>query len=214
MTATEESSGRQRPPTRVYPVRPMLPRDFIETHRRKRFATALSELVHEQGEVQPTVAEVIKRARTSRNTFYEVFTSKEACFWFACAWARERLLDAIATAAQVDGKDEDRARAVIGALLEAASGLPAPVELCLIHSAADSETREGVGDTATIEALARALSIGSGERSVDVASELLAAGILTVVALRLHRGELSEPTALGEELVNLVALREATSPPR
>jgi AcrR family transcriptional regulator len=201
---SEESSGRRRP-TPIYPVRPMLPRDFIESHRRERYATALSELVHEQGVVQLTVAEVIKRARTSRNTFYEIFTSKEACLEFSCGWARERLLAAIGTAAQANGEDEDRARAVIAALLEAASGLPAPVELCLIHSAADPEAPEGVGDTVTIEALARALSRGGDERSADVGSELLAGGILTVVALRLHRDELGDPAALAEELAGLTS---------
>jgi AcrR family transcriptional regulator len=207
--ATEEGSGRRRPSPRVYPMRPMLPRDFIETHRRERFAMALSELVHEQSEVELTVAHVIKRAGASRNTFYEVFTNKEACLEFSRGWARERLLTAIGTAAEADGEDEDRARAVIGALLEAATKLPAPVELCLIHSAADFEAREGVGDMATIEALARALSTVEDEQSIEVASELLAAGILTVVALRLHRGELNEPAALAEELADLVALQRA-----
>jgi AcrR family transcriptional regulator len=206
----EASSERRRSP-RVYPVRPMLPRAVVEAHRRERFAMALSELVQEQGEVALTVTEVIERAGAARNTFYEVFRSKEGCFEFACVWARERLLSAIGAATQA-GEGEERTRAVIRALLQTAAELPAPVELCLVHSAADSEAREGVGDVATVDALARALVPGRGEENPSARSQLLAAGIVALIAVRLRRDQLPALAELEEELVGLAQLQFGAEP--
>lgn len=201
----EPSSERRRSP-RIYPVRPMLPRTVVENHRRERFAIALSELVHEQGEVALTVTEVIGKAESARNTFYDTFRSKEGCFEYACVWARERLLSAIGTATQT-GEGEERTRAVIRALLKVAAELPGPVELCLVHSTADFAGREGVGDVATVDALARALVPGRGEEDPSVRSQLLAASIVASIAVRLRRDQLPALAELEEELVGLAQLQ-------
>jgi AcrR family transcriptional regulator len=205
----EASSERPRSP-RVYPVRPMLPRAVVESHRRERFAIALSDLVHEQGEVVLTVTEVIGKAESSRNTFYETFRSKEGCFEYACVWARERLLSAIGAAAQA-GEGEERMRAVIRALLKVAAELPAPVELCLVHSTADSDAREGVGDVATVDALARALVPGRDDGDPAIGSQLIAAGIVALIAVRLHRGQLTALAGLEEDLMGLAQLEFGAS---
>lgn len=196
--------GRRRSP-RAHRVRPILPRAVVESHRRERLAQALSGIVHEEGEVAVTVSRIVSRASSSRGTFYQLFRSKEACFEFACTWARERLLAAIGEAGRGADQDEKRRRGAIGAVLEVATELPGPIELCLLHSAADPEAREGVGDAASIRALARALA--PAEDNPDVRTQLVAAGILAVVALRLHQGELEKLRAMGADLARLASLQ-------
>ncbi|WP_442929979.1 TetR/AcrR family transcriptional regulator [Mycolicibacterium sp. BiH015] len=47
---------------------------------RQRLLDALEESIAEDGYPKTTVADIVRRARTSRRTFYEHFDSKEACF--------------------------------------------------------------------------------------------------------------------------------------
>ena len=47
---------------------------------RQRLLDALEEGIAEDGYPRTTVADIVRRARTSRRTFYEHFDSREACF--------------------------------------------------------------------------------------------------------------------------------------
>jgi AcrR family transcriptional regulator len=47
---------------------------------RQRLLDALEESIAEDGYPRTTVADIVRRARTSRRTFYEHFDSREACF--------------------------------------------------------------------------------------------------------------------------------------
>jgi AcrR family transcriptional regulator len=47
---------------------------------RQRLLDALAESIAEDGYPKTTVADIVRRARTSRRTFYEHFTSREDCF--------------------------------------------------------------------------------------------------------------------------------------
>lgn len=47
---------------------------------RQRLLDALEECIAEDGYPRTTVADIVRRARTSRRTFYEHFDSREACF--------------------------------------------------------------------------------------------------------------------------------------
>lgn len=47
---------------------------------RQRLLDALEASIAEDGYVKTTVADIVRRARTSRRTFYEHFDSKEACY--------------------------------------------------------------------------------------------------------------------------------------
>ena len=47
---------------------------------RQRLLEALETSIAEDGYPKTTVADIVRRARTSRRTFYEHFESKEACF--------------------------------------------------------------------------------------------------------------------------------------
>jgi AcrR family transcriptional regulator len=51
-----------------------------QTAFRQRLLDALEESIAEDGYPRTTVADIVRRARTSRRTFYEHFDSREACF--------------------------------------------------------------------------------------------------------------------------------------
>jgi AcrR family transcriptional regulator len=66
--------------------RPMLSQDFLWVARRTRLSDAHAELCLEQGYRETTVTDIVARAGTSRNTFFETFSSRRASF----TWLVER----------------------------------------------------------------------------------------------------------------------------
>ncbi|APE32691.1 TetR family transcriptional regulator [Nocardia mangyaensis] len=76
-----------------------LTREQVVASQRERILVAMGEAMTEGGYVNTPVASVLKRAGVSRETFYELFRSKEDCF--AAAFDRasqllaERLQDSI-----------------------------------------------------------------------------------------------------------------------
>jgi len=54
--------------------------DEDKSNFRQRLLDALEESIAEDGYPRTTVADIVRRAKTSRRTFYEHFDSREACF--------------------------------------------------------------------------------------------------------------------------------------
>jgi AcrR family transcriptional regulator len=54
--------------------------DEDKSNFRQRLLDALEASIAEDGYARTTVADIVRRARTSRRTFYEHFDSREACF--------------------------------------------------------------------------------------------------------------------------------------
>jgi AcrR family transcriptional regulator len=69
-----------------------LPRSEVRESQRARLARAMLECVAEQGYSETTIADVVARARVSRNAFFELFGDKQACYLAACDEANEQLL--------------------------------------------------------------------------------------------------------------------------
>lgn len=67
---------------------------------RGRMLDAMTATVAELGYAATSIAEVIKRARASRSTFYEQFADKEDCYLAAYQLASNYVATRIATAAQ------------------------------------------------------------------------------------------------------------------
>lgn len=65
---------------------------------RRRLLDALAESIAEDGYRATTVAGIVRRARTSRRTFYEHFADKEACFIALLSDANERLIREVTAA--------------------------------------------------------------------------------------------------------------------
>src|SRR5438874_801201 len=66
-----------------------LSREQVETTQRERILTGMVQALAENGYARTTVADVIARSHTSRETFYEHFENKQACFLAAYARAVE-----------------------------------------------------------------------------------------------------------------------------
>jgi len=69
--------------------------DTVKASQRERALRAMIECVGEEGWAKTTVPEVVARARVSRNSFYEHFEDKTACFLAALDEAAQEILDAM-----------------------------------------------------------------------------------------------------------------------
>src|SRR5947207_10643268 len=75
-----------------------LSREEVAASQRLRLVRAMAEVMAEKGYARTSVADVLGRARVSRETFYELFGSKEECFMSAFEQAYGRILDALSSA--------------------------------------------------------------------------------------------------------------------
>ena len=75
---------------RLRPGRHQLSRDEVRSHQRERIFGALEAVMATQGYSSTSVADIIKSAGVSRQTFYELFTSKQDCFLASYAGGRGR----------------------------------------------------------------------------------------------------------------------------
>lgn len=77
-----------------------LPRDEVAKAHRDRLLRAIVAAVAETGYANLRIADVVDRARVSRQSFYEQFSDKEACFLAAHERGIELILDRLAQSAQ------------------------------------------------------------------------------------------------------------------
>ena len=133
-------------PTRPLPRgRHRLPRHQVVSSQRTRMLQGMAEAMMEKGYVNTTVADVIKRAGVSRETFYQQFSSKADCFMTAFGSAAEVVLGTIETDVQLDRAElrradgRDRATRleqfdrVFTAYLDALAAKPAYARLFLVE---------------------------------------------------------------------------------
>ena len=87
-----------------------LDRKEVVSSQRRRLLVAMSEAVAERGYAKTSVAEVLKRARVSRETFYEHFQNKEHCFNAAYDGAASRLAAEIGAGLTASSEGRDVAK--------------------------------------------------------------------------------------------------------
>lgn len=75
------------------PGRQQLSREEVRTHQRDRIVGALETAMSANGYLDTSVADIIKIAQVSRQTFYELFTSKQDCFLASYALRQQALVD-------------------------------------------------------------------------------------------------------------------------
>lgn len=81
---------------RLRPGRHQLSREEVRAHQNKRIFTALEQVMSEKGYLDTSVADVIKAAGVSRQTFYQLFTSKRDCFVAGYTRRQESLIARVA----------------------------------------------------------------------------------------------------------------------
>ena len=80
---------------RLSPGRHQLSRDEVKENQRERIFAALETVMSAKGYFDTSVADIIKRAGVSRQTFYELFCSKQDCFLASFGRRQAAVVEAI-----------------------------------------------------------------------------------------------------------------------
>ncbi|TMQ90854.1 TetR/AcrR family transcriptional regulator [Actinomadura soli] len=81
-----------------------LTRAQVSASQRERMLQGMTQAVGEKGYARTTVADVLKRAHVSRETFYEHFADKQACFLAAYQAAADRIEGVVSEALAATGE--------------------------------------------------------------------------------------------------------------
>jgi AcrR family transcriptional regulator len=111
-----------------------LTRDQVVESQRRRMLAATAQAMTELGYVGTPVAEIIRRAGVSRETFYEQFSSKQDCFIAALEDTMARLADVLRDGTGSAGRPIERFDGMLRAYLAALGGDPATARLFLIET--------------------------------------------------------------------------------
>jgi AcrR family transcriptional regulator len=105
-----------------------LSREQVETSQRDRIMRAMAEAVGELGYVKTTVAEVLKRAGVSRETFYAQFDDKHECFIAAFDRAADEMIASVQSAfdesMEQGGSEEEQIGLMLTRFLELLAAEP------------------------------------------------------------------------------------------
>lgn len=177
--------------------RHQLSREQVQEAQRIRLAVALAEEMADAGYVGTPVAAVLKRAGISRQTFYELYQDKHACFLDALDLVGEVLLSDIG-AAGAEGSPLDRACAALDAYIDTMGAHPAFARLYLVevHAAGpEAMARRAALQDQVVDALAGLLGVDGVDARFACRAYVAAVGSLVTL-----------PVATGDQ-VALGALR-------
>jgi len=182
-----------------------LSRDTVVSSQRSRMLRAMAEAMYEHGYVGTPVAEIIKRAGVSRETFYQQFTSKQDCFLAALNEAISNLADAMAPGLEAPGTTVEKIHDLIGRYLTSVAGDPIAARMFLVESFAagpEVSARRAVLQRRFIDALAE--FIGATTPEGRFACEAFIAGTIAMVTIRVATGDVESIPALLEPLTVLM----------
>lgn len=190
---------------RPLPGRQQLPREFITRHQRSRIIAALALETSEQGYQQVTVADVVRRAGTARNTFYENFRSKEDCFLATQEFAMNAALEQVVEAAGEFESWPQRIRAGLTAFLAYVAAEPALARTCMVEAlsagpAAVEYYEKSQQAFVSLFRLGRDVSPHGGDLP-ETLEEAIIGGVFWIVYQRLAAGEVSAIPGLLPELI-------------
>lgn len=123
-----EASARALPRGRHH-----IPREEVEQAQRLRILIGMAEAMHDKGYVGTPVADVIKKAGVSRETFYQLYSSKLDCFLAAFDLVADGLVEQLAPALDGPGTALERFERALGTYLETLASAPAYARLFLVE---------------------------------------------------------------------------------
>lgn len=200
------------PPTKLPRGRHGLTREQVITSQRERLLLAMAEAVAEHGYAKTSVAQVLKRAGVSRESFYELFSNKEDCFLAAydeAATVLLRIMGAELAAEPSGDHDPDDLLGSLSRLLAAYLGAlasePAVARTFFVevYAAGDAALARRVEVQARFVDAVTAL-IGASDDDERFACEALVASISALVTQRVCAGRFDEIEALHGPIVGLV----------
>jgi AcrR family transcriptional regulator len=172
-------------------TRPMLDPRVIASFRRRRITDAFAELCAEEGYRAITVADIVARAKSSRNTFYEEFANRDEAFLAILDAAISELFGRAEAACGAAGeRPEERIEAGLRAVLDWVAEQPAAASVCLVDSL--SATPESL--RLYLEALTRFATLLRGNVPTEVprprtTEESLVGGVAAILRQRIQSGE-------------------------
>jgi AcrR family transcriptional regulator len=168
-----------------------------------RIIGALAAETFEKGYQQVTVADIVRRAGTARNTFYENFRSKEDCFLATQEFAMSAALERVVEAAGNLQSWPQRVRAGLTAFLSYVVDEPALARTCMVEAlsagpAAVEYYEKSQQAFVSLFRLGRDVS-PHGADLPETLEEAIIGGVFWIVYQRLAAGEVSAiPELLGE----------------
>jgi AcrR family transcriptional regulator len=92
---------------------------------RQRLLDALAASIVDVGYPNTTVSDIVRRARTSRRTFYQYFSDREACFVALCTDTNAAMIDDITAAVDPGAPWQTQVRQAIETWIKCAGSRPA-----------------------------------------------------------------------------------------
>ena len=170
-----------------------------------RIINALAQEVSERGYRAVTVADIVKRAKIARNTFYENFSSKEECFLAAQKFAMATALEEVVKAAGEIDEWPRRVEAGLAAFLAFVAREPALARTCMVEAlaagpAAVQSYEESLQSFVSLFRLGRDVS-PNGRKLPETLEEALIGGVFWILYQRLLLSEAERVEGLLPELV-------------
>jgi AcrR family transcriptional regulator len=193
---------------RPAPGRHQLSREFIAQHQQARIIAALAEEIATKGYRAVTVAHIVRRAGIARNTFYDNFSSKEACFLAAQDFGQVEALRRVVDAASEVESWQARVDTGFAALLQYIASEPALARACIVDAmSAGPASLARYEDS--LQAFIPLLRIGRkvsshGKDLPDTLEETIIGGVFWIIYQRIILGETEQIEQLRPELVEFV----------
>jgi AcrR family transcriptional regulator len=177
----------------------------VVTSQRRRMFQAMAEATTTKGYAATTVADVLTRAGVSRETFYQQFASKRACFEAAFDDATQGLFGWVGGVPAGDPSPADRFDRLLAVYLDALAAAPDLARLCLIEVyAAGPELVERRAAVQQRFADRVKVLLGAKDAESVFACEALVAAVSSMVVARLAAGDLDGLRALRAPFATLV----------
>jgi AcrR family transcriptional regulator len=190
---------------RPSPGRHPLSREFIARHQRARIVAALAAETVDKGYRAVTVADIVRRAGIARNTFYENFSSKEACFLAASEYAVEEVRRRVVEASAAVDSWPARVNRGLAAFLGYVAEEPELAHTCIVEAlaagpAAVERYEHSIQAFVPLFRMGRKVS-PHGEQLPGTLEETIVGGIFWIVYQRILSGQLGQIEELRGELV-------------
>lgn len=174
-------------------------------HQKARIINALAEEVSRRGYKAVSVADVVKRAKVSRKTFYDNFGGKDECFLAAQDFAMSAALERVVDAAGEGGDWPERVAAGLAGFLDYVVGEPALARTCMVEALAGGPAsvqyyEESLQAFVSLFKVGRDVSPYGGELP-ETLEEAIIGGVFWILYQRLLLGEVDRIEELLPELV-------------
>ena len=177
-----------------------LTREEVEASQRGRLLWAMTEAVAENGFASTPVAEVLRRARVSRETFYEHFANREDCFLAAYEASVGLMMDAMDDGA--GSGDDDRLERSLRRYLETMAEFPAAARTFMVgvYGAGDAAlARRNEVQERFVQWIATV--VGAETEAQRFACEMWVAGVIGLVTQWISAGRAEQLAELHEPLM-------------